>query len=128
MSHFAVYECNVSRPDFIKKSLKDMGLDYQENVTIVDWANQKRKATIAVVKDGILLPLGWIENENKKLELQADWFEVPFSEEYFVNEIAQHHSKYQVLEACEENNWDVDMDSIQFNEKGELEILATQFA
>jgi Protein of unknown function (DUF1257). len=129
MSHFATYECNVSNLDFIKAGLGDMGLSYREDVTITDYFGQKRQSRLAVVSEkGKLLPLGWVQNEDSNLDLQADWYKVPFGEKEFTNKIAQHHAKYQVLETCEENRWDVDMDSITTNENGELEIHATQFA
>lgn len=129
MSHFAVYECNVSNIEFIKSGLNDMGLSHREDAIITDWFGKSRRAKLAVVQNGRLLPLGWVENEeSKELELQADWFKVPIPEKEFTNRIAQHHAKYQVLETCKENRWDVDMDNINFNQSGEIEVLATQFA
>ncbi|PVC74988.1 hypothetical protein C2I27_03620 [Priestia megaterium] len=129
MSHFAVYTCNVSNMEFVKKGLKEMGLDYKENVQITDYYGQNRQAELAVIKDGKTLPLGWVRNEaTSELALQADWFKVPYSEKEFTNKISQYHSKYQVLDICEENRWNVDEDSISFNEAGELEIIATSFA
>lgn len=127
MSHFAVYTCNVSNMDYVKKGLQEMGLDFKENTTITDYFGQKRKAELAVVKDGRLLPLGWVR-ENNELALQADWFKVPYSEKQFTNQISQLHSKYQVLDICEDNRWNVDESSITVNEAGDIEILATSFA
>ncbi|MEB2276988.1 DUF1257 domain-containing protein [Bacillus sp. ILBB4] len=129
MSHFAVYTCNVSNMEFVKKGLQEMGLDYKENVQITDYYGQNRQAELAVIKDGKTLPLGWVRDEStSELALQADWFKVPYSEKEFTNKISQYHSKYQVLDICEENRWNVDEDSISFNEAGELEIIATSFA
>lgn len=127
MSHFAVYTCNVSNMEYVKKGLAEMGLGYKENAQIKDYYGQTRQAQLAVVKDGRVLPLGWVE-EKGELGLQADWYKVPYSEKEFTNQIAQLHSKYQVLDICEENRWNVDMDSITTNEAGEIEILATSFA
>lgn len=126
MSHFAVYECNVSNLEYIKKSLEDMGLSYKLDTIITDYYGQKRKAVLGVVKEGRLLPLGWVQGK-ESLELQADWFKVPYSQREFTNRIAQHHAKYQVMDVCAENRWDVDPDSIQFNDEGELELLATSY-
>ncbi|MGV7000266.1 DUF1257 domain-containing protein [Priestia megaterium] len=129
MSHFAVYTCNVSNMEFVKKGLREMGLDYKENVQITDYYGQNRQAELAVIKDGKTLPLGWVRDQStSELALQADWFKVPYSEKEFTNKISQYHSKYQVLDICEENRWNVDEDSISFNEAGELEIIATSFA
>jgi Protein of unknown function (DUF1257) len=115
--------------DYVKRGLLEMGFDYKENVVITDYYGQKRHAELAVVRNGNLLPLGWVRNqETNELELQADWFKVPYSQKKFVDTIAQLHSKYHVLQVCEENRWHVDEDSITMNENGEIEILATQWA
>lgn len=127
MSHFAVYTCNVSNMEYVKKGLQEMGLGYKENTTITDWYGQKRAAELAVVKDGKLLPLGWVR-ENGELGLQADWYKVPYSEKQFTNQISQLHSKYQVLDICEDNRWNVNEEDISINASGEIEILATSFA
>ncbi|MRC88231.1 DUF1257 domain-containing protein [Bacillus thuringiensis] len=94
---------------------------------MTDWYGQNRQAELAVVKDGTVLPLGWVR-ENGELGLQADWYKVPYSEKQFTDQISQLHSKYQVLEVCEENRWNVDAEDITMNANGEIEIIATQFA
>jgi Protein of unknown function (DUF1257) len=115
--------------DYVKRALGEMGLNFKENVKITDYYKQNRFAVLAVVsKEGKLLPLGWVQNEKtKELELQADWFKVPMSERDFTNKVSQLHSKYQVLDICDENRWNVDMEDITVNSQGEIEILATQY-
>ncbi|EOO44415.1 MULTISPECIES: DUF1257 domain-containing protein [Bacillus cereus group] len=127
MSHFAVYTCNVSNMEFVKKGLGEMGLGFKENTQITDWYGQNRQAELAVVKDGTVLPLGWVLQDGG-LALQADWYKVPYSEKQFTDQISQLHSKYQVLEVCEDNRWNVSEDDITMNANGEIEIIATQFA
>lgn len=132
MSHFAVYDCNVSNMEFVKKALADMGLGHKENQIIKDWVGQNRKVELAVVQDGKVLPIGWNTKTdaegNQTLDLVAEWFKVPLRQKEFTNRISQLHSKYQVLEVCEENRWNVEESDIQFNANGELEILAYSFA
>ena len=125
MSHFAVYTCNVSNMEYVKKGLAEMGLGFKENTQITDWYGQHRQAELAVVKDGKLLPLGWVRQDGE-LALQADWFKVPYSEKQFTNQISQLHSKYQVMDICEENRWSVD--DVSVNSHGEIEVLASNFA
>lgn len=125
MSHFAVYTCNVSNMEYVKKGLIDMGLGYKENTQITDYYGQKRQAVLAVTNKGELLPIGWVE-EKGELGLQADWYKVPYSEKEFTSKISQLHSKYQVMDVCEENRWSVD--DVQVNEAGEIEIFASSFA
>lgn len=102
-----------------------MGLGYKENTQITDWYGQKRNAVLAVTNKGNLLPLGWVEQDGE-LALQADWFKVPYSEREFTNKVAQLHSKFQVIDVCEENRWSVD--DINVNEQGEIEVFASSFA
>jgi hypothetical protein len=129
MSHFAVYTCNVSNLEYVKQGLQEMGLEGRENVVITDWYGQKRTAELAVVQEGKVLPLGWVRDEaTSELGLQADWYVLPWSEKEFTNRISQLHSKYQVLDTCAENRWNVNEDDITVNEAGEIEILATSFA
>lgn len=132
MSHFAVYDCNVSNIEYVKRGLQEMGLGFKENQVINDWARQSRTVELAVVKDGKVLPIGWNrktdEEGNQTLDLVAEWFQVPLREREFTNKLSQLHSKYQVLDVCEENRWNVDESDIKFNANGELEILAYSFA
>jgi hypothetical protein len=126
MSHFAVYTCNVSNMEYVKKGLEEMGLGYKENAQITDYYRQNRQAVLAVTKDGNLLPLGWVANNNGGVDLQADWFKVPYSEREFTNKISQLHSKYQVMDVCEENRWSID--DININSEGEIEVFASSFS
>lgn len=127
MSHFATYECKASRIDFIQRALKEMGFNYTGPTTITDYYGQERHVELALKKDDHILPVGWSKNDREGLELQADWFGIGMSEESFTNEIGQLHSKYQVLESCEDNGWEVDEDSITTNQNGEIELVATQY-
>lgn len=129
MSHFAVYTCNVSNMEYVKRGLEEMGLGYKENQKIKDWAKQDRTVELAVVKDGKVLPIGWntaTKDGQTSLELVAEWFQVPLREREFTNKISQLHSKYQVMDICEENRWSVD--DIQINDAGEIELFASSFA
>jgi hypothetical protein len=132
MSHFAAYECKVDNLEYVKKAIAEMGYGYKENTTITDWAKQKRNVALAVVdKNGQLLPLGFAIKKTEKgeeLECVADWFMTPFGEKEFTNKVAQLHDKYRVLDICEQNRWNVNEEDITVNEKGEIEILATQWA
>lgn len=128
MSHFAKYEVKVSRLDFIKQALVEMGYSYKENGTVRTDFGESRKAKLVVVRDGKPISVGFCENKQSgELELIADWWGLRIPEKEFTNKLSQLHSKYQVLETCEENRWNVDEDDIVVNDAGEIEILATQW-
>jgi hypothetical protein len=127
MSHFKTFECKVDNVEFVKQALNDMNLQYETNTTIVDWAKQERKVDLAVVKDGKLLPLGFVM-EDKELKLYADWFMTSFSEQAFTEEVAQLHDKHKVIDICQKNNWTVNHSDIEVNSNGEIELFATQWA
>lgn len=127
MSHFKVFDCNVSNIDYVKKAVQEMGYGIKENTVITDWAKQQRQVAVAVVDEkGKLMPLGWQVN-NGKLDLYADWFMTPFSEKQFTQRVAQLHDKYKVLDTCEQNGWNVEADDIVTNDAGELVITASKW-
>lgn len=129
MSHFAQYDCKVSRLDFVKSALEEMGYGYKENVIISTSYGEDMKVTLGVARDGKLLPIGFTRNEeDNELELTADWWNLGIEQKEFTDTLSQLHDKYTVLEACEENNWEVEEEDITVNKKGEIEIIATQFA
>lgn len=128
MSHFQVYECNVSNVDYIKKSLGEMGLGFKEGVVMTDYFKQNRKAELAVVQNGKVLPLGWLRDEEGNLQLQADWYDCRgIREKDFTQQMQQLHAKHQTLEVCEEAGWMVNYDDINVNAEGEIEIYATSY-
>lgn len=128
MSHFTVYDCNVSNVDYIKKALEEMGLGHKTNTKMTDWYGQTRQAEIAVVQNGKVLPLGWLRNEQDELQLQADWFDCRgIRQADFTQQVQQLHAKYQVLDTCQEAGWSVDINDINMNSQGEIEILATSY-
>ncbi|SFJ63837.1 Protein of unknown function [Paenibacillus sp. UNC496MF] len=132
MSHFAGYEMKVDNLEYLKKALTEMGYSYKENTTITDWAHQTRQVKLAVVdKNGKLMALGFNEKQTAKgvsYEAVADWFMVPGGQRQFSDTVAQLHDKYRVLDICEENRWNVNAEDIVVNDKGEIEIMATQWS
>lgn len=127
MSHFKQYECKVDHEAYIKQAILEMGLQYEEHTTIVDWAKQKQSVAIAIVKDGRTLPLGF-QKVGKEFKLVADWFLTPFSEKAFTDKMAQLHEKYRVIDVCKDNAWHVEPEHITTNEQGEIEIIASKWS
>ena len=127
MSHFATYECKVSRIDFIKQALQEMGYGFKENEIVKTDFGESREAALVVMRGNKPLSVGFCRNEND-LELVADWWKLGIPQKEFTNKLSQLHSKYQVLETCEENRWFVNEEDITVNAKGEIEILASSFS
>lgn len=129
MSHFKEYECKATNVDYIQKALREMDLDSVKNQTMVDYFRQTRDAELVVTRNGQQLPIGWLRDQaTKELKLEADWFATGIREKEFTSQISQLHSKYQVFDTCEENGWTIDLDTMQYNDQGELEIEAVQYA
>lgn len=128
MSHFAKYEVKVNNLEFIKKALVEMGYTYQEGGIVKTDFGESRAAELVVVRGGKLISVGFCKDEKGDLELIADWWGLNIPSKEFTSKLSQLHSKYQVIETCEENRWAVEEDSIHFNEEGYLEIDATQYA
>ena len=127
MSHFAKYQVKVSNIEFIKKALIEMGYTYKENTKVNTNFGESRPARLVVVRNGNPLSIGFCPNANGELELIADWWGTRIPANEFTTKLSQLHSKYQILEVCEENRWEIEEDTLQFNDAGDLEIYATQF-
>lgn len=112
--------------EFVKKALEEMQLGHEVDVTIIDYFKQKLNVDLGVTNNGKSIPIGFIQKNAEKIELQADWFKTPFAEKAFTTQLSQLHSKYNVINTCEENRWNIE--DIVVNDAGEIEIIATQFA
>jgi len=127
MSHFKTYACNVDNLEFVKAALTDMQLQYEENTEVIDWAKEKQSVALVVVQNGKKIPIGF-RIVKDKLELVSDWFMTSFSEKDFTNQLAQMHDKHRVIDICKQNHWTVDYNSIQTNQNGELELIASSWS
>lgn len=127
MSHFAKYEVKVSNIEFIKKALVEMGYTYKENSTVATDFGEARPARLVVVRNGQPISVGFCYDKENKLELVADWWGLRIPQNEFTTKLSQLHTKYQVLQTCDDTRWNVDHADITMNAQGELEILATQY-
>ncbi len=132
MSHFENYTCKVNNIEFVKKALQEMGLGFKENVQITDYYGANRQVRLAVLdENGKLIPVGFEEHSadgEYELKCVADWFKTRLTQRSFTNRVAQLHDKYTVIDMCEQKGWSIDYDSIQTNEVGELEIMASSYS
>lgn len=104
MSHFAVYEANVTNAKYLKKALEEMGLIWSEDVDITDFYGHKRRCDIGIVDKSI----GFVWNEeSEKYDVVADWWKTGYREQDFCNRISQLHEKYKVEDICAEQGFQV---------------------
>lgn len=129
MSHFVNYACKVVNKEYLKRSLEELGYSYLENVMIQDYYKKQRKVDLAVVRNNVKLPIGWVENEEtNELDLIADWFNTGVNQNQFTQKISQLNSKYLIQDVCEDNGWFVDPDDIFINEEQKIKIKSVQYA
>ena len=129
MSHFAKYEVKIENVEFIKKALIEMGYTYKEGGTVRTDFGEARAAELVVVRNGQPISVGFCKNaKTGELELIADWWGLRIPQNEFTTQLSQIHGKYKVLEMCEDNRWNADLDSIHINADGVLEVHASQFA
>lgn len=129
MSHFAKYAVAVTNIEYAKQALTEMGYGYEENGIVRTQFGESRAAELVVLREGRPISLGLCRNEEtNELELVADWWGLRIPQNEFTTQLSQLHAKYQVFDICEQNQWTVDQDSIQYNEEGELELTASRFA
>ena len=122
---------NVKKP-ILKDALKEMGKGFDESVKEIKnpWGHEFVDA--ALLDNGVITNLGFnfIPKENEtekfKLELVGDFYGTGLNENKFMTQLSQMYQKHNVLNALEEQNWDVE--DINTNNQGELVIEASQWA
>jgi hypothetical protein len=118
MSHFTKCDLKVTNLVALKRALEELGhkmnvAEQGQSVEVRGWKGAKMNADIGVVqaKDGTY-------------ELVADWWGIETTrgttEKEFVEEVNQRYAYQRVLQACEEQGYEVEQ---QTDENGEINLV-----
>ena len=141
MSHFVKYDCSVKKEEDFVKAVEGLGFVLSKGSTkIIDWGNRKLDVKAAIIltqkgldnlgtnatlKEKANYPLGYTLNNNE-VELQSDWFMLPFSQKQFNLGVKKEHTKSAVYEAVQDAGFNIDQDFF-VNQDGNLELQAVAF-
>lgn len=132
MSHWKKFSSNVLAnvdKGILAKAVKDLGVEMDESIISIrnTWGNETVDA--GLTKDGKAIALGFNfkDNEGKtELELSGDFYGTGLNEEEFIDKLSQAYQKHNAIEKLEAEGWSVN--SVEFNEKKEIEIEASQWS
>lgn len=128
MSHFVEYESQITKKEFIKIALKEMGLVGVENQEIVDYYKQRQVVDIAVQREGQILPIGFVKKQlgkDKTYSVVADWFRTSYNEKTFMEQINMNHALANVKETLSSLGWEINEQTI--NDNGEIVVEALNY-
>lgn len=106
-----------------------MGVGFDESVTSIrnTWGNETVSA--GLTKDGKNIALGFNFKERAGktvVELSGDFYGTGLDERTFIDRLSQLYQKHKTIDALETQGWIVD--SVEVNDKNEIEVEAYQWA
>lgn len=132
MSHWKKFEADVLKDinmETLTKAVKDLGVEMDTGIKSIrnTWGNETVSAGLKTNGSAIALGFNFKEvNGKTQLELSGDFYGTGLDERTFIDKLAQSYQKHNAVEKLEEQGWTID--SIEFNEKNEIEIEAFQWA
>lgn len=128
MSHFTKCEMKITNLVALRRALEDLKLkfttnDQNQEVQVRGWKGQKMNAEIAI--DMGKYDIGVVKNDNGTYDLVADWWGVETTqgttEEEFSQQLNQRYAYQRVVQACEENGYE--MAEQKDEETGEIKLV-----
>lgn len=135
MSHLTTYKSNVlvnTDPILLKKSLKELGIILDENVKTVKNSYITTNVDAAFIVNGNPISLGIVYEKNKngntEIKVSGDFWGTGIDQNDFIDQLAQTYKKYDVIDKCESQGWNLDYDNIYVdNETDEIVIQASRY-
>lgn len=111
---------------FLKEACKEMGLELDYGTHCIrGYGNYSDNITCALVKDGEILPLGFIlkeRNGKTELTLEGDFWNTGLNESTFMDKLAQTYQKVNIKTELQRHGFSIE--SITNNNKDEIELVA----
>jgi hypothetical protein len=132
MSHFTKVATKINSIASLLKVLQKMGLKYthaEQGVEVRGYKGQKITAEVSINMGKY--DIGVVKNENGNYEFVADWWGVETTqgttEEEFVETVNKEYAYVRVVEACEQQGYQISQDDIQVAEDGTVKLTATKW-
>jgi hypothetical protein len=132
MSHFTKCNMKITNLVALRRALEDLKYNFTQaeqgqHVEVRGWRGQKLNAEIAINMGKY--DIGVVQNENGTYDLVADWWGVEttqgITEQEFSEELNQRYAYQRVLEACEQQGYE--MTEQKDEETGEIKLVATKW-
>ena len=132
MSHFTTVATKINTLTALMEALKKMGLKYQhdeQGVEVRGYRGQKMKAEMSI--DMGKYDIGVVKAEDGNYTLVADWWGIETTvgkfEKEVVEEISREYAYARVIQACEEQGYQIAKEDIQVAEDGTVKLMAAKW-
>ncbi len=136
MSHFTKVATKINSLtalmktlELLKERLRIQGVTQGENVVVRGYKGQTITAEMSINMGKY--DIGVVKNEQGNYEFVADWWGVEttqgIEEEEFVEEVNKQYAYVRVMEACEEQGYQIAQEDIHVEEDGTVKLVATKW-
>jgi hypothetical protein len=132
VSHFTTVATKINSLTALFKALDKLGMKYthaEQGVEIRGWRGQKTRAEAAI--DMGKYDIGLVRTEDGTYTLVADWWGVETTsgkaEQDIVDEINRNYAYARVVEACEEQGYQIAAEDVLQGEDGTVKLVATKW-
>lgn len=132
MSHFTKVATKINNLQALLTTLKKMGLNFTHNeqgVQVRGYQGQKIDAEISINMGKY--DIGVVKAEDGNYQFVADWWGVETTEgtmeQQFVEEVNKEYAYVRVVQACEEQGYQIAQEDIQQAEDGTVKLVATKW-
>lgn len=120
MSHLTVYKSKVltnTNPIILEKALKDLNIELDSNIKRVanSFITENVDAGFVINNKPVSLGIKYIVDEktgNQEVTITGDFWRTGVDQGNFINKLSQLYKKYDVIEKCEQQGWNVSYDDI----------------
>lgn len=132
MSHFTKVATKINNLVALMEALKKLGYKYTHNeqgVEVRGYRGQTTKAELCIHMSKY--DIGVVQNEQGTYELVADWWGVETTvgkmEQEIVEEINKEYAYARVIQACEEQGYQIQREDIQQAADGTVSLVASKW-
>jgi hypothetical protein len=132
VSHFTKVATKINNLTALFKALEKMNLKYttaEQGVEVRGYKGQKLAAEVSINMGKY--DVGVVKAEDGNYTLVADWWGVEttrgVTEQEFVEELNKEYAYARVVQACEEQGYQIQPEDIQQNEDGTVKLVATKW-
>lgn len=132
MSHFTTVATKINNLQSLFKALANLKMNVvtdEQGVEVRGWRGQKINAVAKI--DMGKYDIGIVQAQDGNYQLVADWWGVETTagkmEAEIVDEINREYAYVRVVEACEEQGFQIAREDIQHSEDGSIQLLATKW-
>ena len=132
MSHFTTVATKINNLQSLLKALEKLNLKYthdEQGVEVRGYRGQKLNAEVSI--DMGKYDIGVVKAEDGNYTLVADWWGIETTvgklEQEVVEEISREYAYVRVIDACEEQGYQIAREDIQVAQDGSVQLVATKW-